>query len=97
MSMTNEERKEYNKKYYAENKERIAEMLLTKQECPHCKKFITKGNMQCHMKSKLCAKRRGLINQQVSVDISDLQKQITELKMFITSSHPISSVDEKAV
>lgn len=97
MSMTNEERKEYNKKYYAENKERIAEMLLTKQECPHCKKFITKGNMQCHMKSKLCAKRRGLINQQVSVDISDLQKQITELKLIITSSHPISSVDEKAV
>ena len=97
MSMTNEERKEYNKKYYAENKERIAEMLLAKQECPHCKKFITKGNMQCHMKSKLCAKRRGLINQQVSVDITDLQKQITELKMFITSSHPISSVAEKAV
>ena len=97
MSMTNEERKEYNKKYYAENKERIAEMLLTKQECPHCKKFITKGNMQCHMKSKLCAKRRGLINQQVSVDISDLQKQITELKMFITSSHPINSEDGKVV
>ena len=97
MSMTNEERKEYNKKYYAENKERIAEMLLTKQECPHCKKFITKGNMQCHMKSKLCAKRRGLINQQVNVDITDLQKQITELKLIITSSHPISSGDEKAV
>ena len=97
MSMTNEERKEYNKKYYAENKERIAEMLLTKQECPHCKKFITKGNMQCHMKSKLCVKRRGLINQQVNVDISDLQKQITELKLFITSSHLISSEDEKAV
>ena len=97
MSMTNEERKEYNKKYYAENNERIAEMLLTKQECPHCKKFITKGNMQCHMKSKLRAKRRGLINQQVNVDISDLQKQITELKLFITSSHLISSEDEKAV
>ena len=97
MSMTNEERKEYNKKYYAENKERIAEMLLTKQECPQCKKFITKGNMQCHMKSKLCAKRRGLINQQVSVDLSDLQKQITELKLIITSSHQLSSVDEKAV
>jgi hypothetical protein len=98
MSMTNEERKEYNKKYYAENKERIAEMLLTKQECPHCKKFITKGNMQCHMKSKLCTKRRGLLNQQVNVDITDLQKQIEELKlMIITSSHLPSSEDEKAV
>ena len=97
MSMTNEERKEYNKKYYAENKERIAEMLLTKQECPHCKKLITRGNLQCHMKSKICTKRKTQMNQQYNVDIHDLQKQISELKMIITSSHQPNSEDEKAV
>ena len=45
MSMTPEERKIYNEKYYAENKKTIAEKLLIKIECPNCGKSISKANL----------------------------------------------------
>jgi hypothetical protein len=93
MTLSNEERKEYNKKYYAENKQRIAEMLLTKEECPHCKKLITKGNLRCHMKSSICARRKEKHNQQFNNDLTDLKQQIEAL----TLKFNLMNGDEKAV
>lgn len=94
MPYTEDERKEYNKKYYSENKKRITEMLLVKMDCPHCKKSITKANLERHMKNAICARRKEKLNQQATVDIHDLQKQINQLKALLEAKIP---EDEKAV
>ena len=78
MPYTNEERIEYNKKYYADNKARIATMLLTKLECPCCHKMITKANIERHTKSNICIKRQTKQSQSNN-NYDDLQKQINDL------------------
>ena len=45
MTMSPEERKIYNAKYYTENKININEKLLKKIECPLCHKCIIKANL----------------------------------------------------
>jgi len=77
MSYTNEKRIEYNKTYYANNKERIALMLLTKIECPYCRKPISRANLDRHTRGNMCLKRREKI---VNVGNDDLQNQINNLK-----------------
>jgi len=86
MPYTEDERREYNKKYYTENKKRIADMLLTKTECPHCKKMITKSNLERHTQSDICARRKEKLNQHSNVDLNDLQKQINELTSLLIKS-----------
>jgi len=81
MSYTNEKRIEYNKTYYANNKERIALMLLTKIECPYCKKPISRANLDRHTRGNMCLKRREKI---VNVGNDDLQNQINDLKEQIS-------------
>jgi hypothetical protein len=58
MSMTIEARKLYNEKYYASNKQRIADMLLVKIECPLCSKYISKANLDRHKLNKTCCKNQ---------------------------------------
>jgi phage terminase large subunit GpA-like protein len=86
MPYTEDERREYNKKYYTENKKRIADMLLAKIQCPHCKKMITKSNLERHTQSDICARRKEKLSQPSTVDLNDLQKQINELKSLINKS-----------
>ena len=49
--MDKDQRKEYNKIYYANNKARILYDLCTQVECPFCKRSIIKNNLLKHEKS----------------------------------------------
>jgi len=83
MTMTNEERKEYNEKYYADNKKRIAILLATKIECPLCSKLISKSNLERHKIGKSCQKNRSIKITELSImkdQIAMLSNEIKELK-----------------
>ena len=56
--MDAEQRKEYNKTYYANNKERIISDLCQKVECPFCNRFVIKNNLMTHAKSAICLRTR---------------------------------------
>lgn len=53
-SMTKEERIEYNKKYYNDNKKIIIEKASQKITCNLCKRIVIKNSYDKHLKSKLC-------------------------------------------
>ena len=74
--MTPEDRKIYNEKYYADNKKRIADMLLVKVECPLCCRSVAHQNIERHKLTKLCTSRRkaGGVSE-----IDALRKQIEKL------------------
>jgi len=83
MTMTIEERKLYNEKYYASNKQRIADMLLVKIECPLCSKYISKANLERHKLNKTCSKNQTAKKPDIvgiKEQIERLTKQIEELK-----------------
>ena len=84
MSMTNEERKEYNKKYYAENKERIAEMLLVKVECPECKKMHSRANLNRHINNKICQRRKQQAMNTPN-EMQELRKMVEDLSLKVNS------------
>ena len=75
MTMTPEERKIYNEKYYAENKKRIAVLLLTKIECPLCSKQISKSNLERHKIGNSCLRNQ----PSKTTEISDMKEQIERL------------------
>ena len=52
--MNSEERKNYNKTYYAINKAKILKIACEKVECEFCKRTVIKNNIQKHKASKLC-------------------------------------------
>ena len=56
--MDKDQRKEYNKIYYANNKARILYDLCTQVECPFCKRSIIKNNLLKHEKSLICQRTR---------------------------------------
>jgi hypothetical protein len=56
--MDKDQRKEYNKIYYANNKERIISDLCTKVECSFCGRSIIKNNLLKHEKSAICQRHR---------------------------------------
>ena len=68
--------KEYNKGYYAENKERISAMLLEKVLCPHCGRTVNHQNLHKHQSTKLCLSRR--VNNTSSESINDLIKKLQD-------------------
>lgn len=49
--------KEYNAKYYADNKERILAMLCKMVICPLCGTSTSHQNLKRHQKGKLCKRR----------------------------------------
>jgi len=53
-----EDQKEYNRKYREQNKATIKAKLQQKEECQHCKRCVSHQNMQSHLKSTYCSKRR---------------------------------------
>ena len=79
MTMTPEERKIYNEKYYAENKKRIAVLLLTKIECPLCSKHISKANLERHKLGKSCQKNQSTKTN----EMSEMREQIERLSIEI--------------
>ena len=70
-SKTKEAVKDYNKDYYAKNKKVILEKLLTKVECPLCKRQVNHQNLFKHQKTNLCKSRQ------------DKPDNINELKLMI--------------
>lgn len=85
------DKKDYNKTYYAENKEKILKQLLAKEECPLCGRSVNHQNVKKHQRSSLCrANRNANQRQQPVIDPSDLlslKDQIAELKALIKKSN----------
>jgi len=50
--------KEYNKSYYERNKKKIIESMMIKEHCPMCNKLVSHQQINKHMKSKLCMRKR---------------------------------------
>ena len=61
-----EKQKEYNKKYYGENKEKILSKVLEKKECPHCNRKINHQNMSKHIKTKYCMKNTKVVVEDIT-------------------------------
>jgi hypothetical protein len=80
MTMTNEDRKIYNEKYYAENKKRIAILLATKSECPLCSKLISKSNLERHKIGNSCQKNRSIKTTVISEMKEQLEKLSNEIE-----------------
>ena len=81
--MTPDERKIYNEKYYADNKKRIAVLLLAKVECPLCSKHISKSNLERHKLGKSCQRSQSTKTNELSEmkeQIERLSNEIKELK-----------------
>ena len=86
MTYTIEERKIYNEKYYATNKQRISEILSAKVECPNCGKFISKANLERHKIGNSCLKNASKQQSQIKDmqnEIERLSNEIKELKTKI--------------
>lgn len=57
MKMTPEERKEYNKKYYAENKDKLLEKATAKVACECCGRTVNYNNIIKHQNSSICKRK----------------------------------------
>jgi hypothetical protein len=66
--MNSEERREYNKKYYAEKKETILKKLFTKEPCELCGRMVTHQHIWKHRKSAYC-QSRALLGDKVKLDL----------------------------
>ena len=52
--MTPEDRKEYNKNYYQQNREKALNKGCVRVTCPCCERIITKNRYLAHLKTDLC-------------------------------------------
>ena len=66
--MNSEQRKEYNQKYYSENKQKILLTLSEKKKCPLCDKYIAHQNLYKHQQRSYCITRREIkkINDEIN-------------------------------
>ncbi len=71
------DKKEYNKKYYEANKEKIASKLYAKVTCEKCDKCVSHQNLKKHQKTSYC-KSKSYID--VREQLIDLQNEIKTLK-----------------
>ena len=70
--------KQYNKKYYEDNKEKICDLVNQKVICEVCGKTMAKSNIYNHMKRNVCIKKRRLqVHEQ---KIYELEQKIKELE-----------------
>lgn len=60
MGYPDKEQRKYNKKYYAENKDKIAEKQAVKEACPHCGRSVRHDNILKHTRTAYCRNRRAL-------------------------------------
>ena len=56
MPMNEIDRKEYNKKYYQENRINALNKACTPVSCPCCNRVVTRNRLNVHLKTKLCQK-----------------------------------------
>ena len=88
--MTPEERKTYNETYYAGNKQRITEMLLKKEECPHCGRSVAHTKFEIHKTTQLCIRRRKDSQADIKTVQNQLDRLTTELNLFETNSEVVN-------
>jgi hypothetical protein len=69
--MTPEERKEYNKKYYEENKDKIIKKACEKVECPFCKRQVISNNLLKHFNLPICRRKTQLLQQLTARALED--------------------------
>ena len=93
MTMTPEERKIYNEKYYADNKKRIAILLACKLECPLCSKLISKTNLERHKNGKSCQKNQSIKTNTVSEMKEQLEKLSNEIEKRNIDDFPEEQID----
>ena len=66
--MNTDERKQYNKTYYENNKDRIKTYLYRKIECEMCKRQVARNNILRHYNTSICQRtlaRKKMIQQQL--------------------------------
>jgi hypothetical protein len=73
--------KEYNSKYYKENKAKILQHMGEKIPCVHCQKLITKQHMPRHIRTSSCKLKQIEVSS-----IEKLQKELKELKDIINKN-----------
>ena len=73
--------REYNKKYYHDNKERIIKMISERINCPWCGKNMAKSNIYKHQKRIKCMKKR--IEQD---KVRELEEKIKELEIKLNNN-----------
>ncbi len=79
MSMSTEDRKIYNAKYYNDNKKIINEKLLVKVECPLCHKCISKANLERHKLGPSCQKNAS----KTKSEFDELKEQVARLTQLL--------------
>ena len=77
MSMSPEDRKLYNTRYYNDNKKTINEKLLVKIECNLCHKCISKANLERHKLGQSCQKAATKTNS----EFDELKEQVAKLTL----------------
>ena len=65
---------EYNKAYYAKNKETILSKACEKIECPFCKRSVMKNNLPHHKNTPLCARKQEQLLEEQSRNQRALMK-----------------------
>ena len=75
MPMTKEERKEYNKKYYEDNRTKMLEKYAKKEPCEICGKMLSHQNVLTkHKKSKQCIRAGKLKEKSMTIDKETYKK-----------------------
>ncbi len=77
-----EKQKEYNKKYYSENKEKIEALIGKKCECQFCGRSVRWQNLFKHQKSSYCKNRRDF-NEMIEKE----KNEILENKIMQGTTH----------
>ena len=54
MTLTQEERQEYNKNYYQTNKQKALQKASIRVMCVCCDRIVSKNRLLAHMKTDLC-------------------------------------------
>jgi hypothetical protein len=90
--MDSDKRKEYNKKYYADNKATICGKLTEKEACDICGKMVNHQHVNRHQKSKACLRKA--VKQALAEDKhADLKKQVNEIQNTLDKLNQMAETD----
>jgi hypothetical protein len=81
MPMTELDRKEYNKKYYQENRVNALNKACTPVSCPCCNRVVTRNRLNVHLKTKLCQKTQkntNFINNRLGNGTNEFENYIND-------------------
>jgi hypothetical protein len=78
--MNQDDRKQYNAIYYAQNKDRIIKTACEKVVCDRCGRTVIKNNITSHQKSKICVRNahENKLKPQTTIQSDVLKIEINE-------------------